>query len=217
MVDPFSRKRVLVCLLLGMLVVATLLFSCPMLSRLLPRSVGLWFGRAQGIPACPHVVIVGPVDATRGIQGLAEMKMSRQRLLTILGKPLKKRVQRATAIWEGVIDPEDVNWDLFEGVFAWVRCADKDRVTGINFRLDEFRAEFDGSQKVLLLYKNHTYLLHQGLTLPQVIQLFRQTAGRNCARVHGNGLVLLDSGAYLEFNPDEHLSVVHISDYVYRK
>lgn len=175
------------------------------------RNSSPWFGRGSSLAKFPYTVVVGPVDAVKGIRGLVEIGMPRNRVTANIGPPLIEGMSTSDAERKGFIDPEDVSSDFFDGVFAWVQYDSQHEVMSLTFNLKAFRQQFGGNQKVLLTYRGRTYLLDTELTQNQVTAMFRADQEGPSVRVQGSELVIESTGTSLAFDDDgKHLQTVSL-------
>jgi len=163
-----------------------------------------WFGRGGSLPKLPYTVVVGPVDAIKGIPGLVEIGMPRASATANLGPPLIAGMPAEEARERGFFDPGDVSADFVGGVFAWVQYGTQRRVISITFDLRAFARKFAGTQKVLLMYRGRTYLLDGDLTRSKAIAMFGARPRGPKVRLYGPDLVIEGTGASLQFDFKRH-------------
>jgi len=159
-----------------------------------------WFGRGNRLPALPYRVVVGPVDASYGISGLTEIGMSKQVVQKSLGHPLVKGLTAKDTERRGFIDPEDVAAEFYDGIFAWVRYGEKNRVISITFDLLAFAQKLRGDQRVLLQYRGATYLLHKDLSQGDVVAMLRDKSAASDIQLQGSEVVIRGTGTSLTFS-----------------
>ncbi|MHB9024251.1 MAG: hypothetical protein ACYC7E_08755 [Armatimonadota bacterium] len=200
-----SRKRFyLTVLLISISVLAVLAVILLLLSKqYISDHSSPWFGRGAKLKTFPYRVIVGPVDADRGIPGVLELGMRHRDVRFYLGPPLVKGLKSEEAEQKGFIDPEDVSADFFDGVFAWVHFDNEEKVMSIEFSLQGFAQKFHGEQRVLLRYKGETFLLIPHLSQGNAVIMFRSKLAAQDIRVQGSTLLLNGSGTSLLFDQED--------------
>lgn len=169
-----------------------------------------WFGRGKNLPRCPLKVIVGPVEVHRGIPGVLEIGMNRGRVLQNLGQPIVKAMTTDEAINKGFIDPEDVQKEFYEGVFAWVEYNGDNKVCNIEFDLNAYYRKFGGQQIVVLGWEGNTILLHHELTKAQVKDLLQSRLGLTRLHVEQGEIIIIGTGTIFSFDPGGRLEKISI-------
>ncbi len=108
-----------------------------------------WFGRGRNLPRCPLTIVTGPITP-KGIEGVLELGMKREKVEHTLGEALVKPMSPEEARKKGLIDPEDVANHFYGGVFAWVDYNADDEVMDISFELSALKAKMEIDQVLVV-------------------------------------------------------------------
>lgn len=202
--DALSLERTVLMIFPWLLIYGILsltLFSCSSSSDEAP-----WFGRGRHLQPLPYKVVVGPVDVSGGIAGTLQIGMERSEVIANLGEPLIQAMTDEQSFKERVWDPEDVDNEFYEGVFAWVEYGQDKKVYQIGFDLEAFCKKFGGEQLVILRYKEHTILLGRHSSQHEVSTLLRSNLGLNRLRISASQIDVINTRVSFDFNADKHLS-----------
>jgi hypothetical protein len=149
--------------------------------------IGPWYGRAKHLPRMPYSIVVGPVDATRGVSTVLELGMTKSELHSSLGKPLVPALSKEKTLEMCLrvdlasgasLDPSSFTNEFYGGVFAWVSYDEHGRVGLIWFDPAAFRKQLGGAQRIIVSCHGRTLVLGENTSRGSFVRVLDQSHPR---------------------------------------